>query len=363
MDQNRSKQRAPYRTLDAFTLSDVAAVSLVIRGGSVLDWDRLHLTPPEIGTLCRAHRLDLDDPADVALVTRIRDEAIAYLSEQFDFPIPPPVRRATLPELLAMASSGSSRHRRLCACTLLKAMHVINHFDAGEARQSLRMTDQELFELAEESIYRTISRMMADRLPVVEFLGGRKQRSSMVTKLLSKHDPLSAQMFDKMRFRVVTASKDDVLPTINFLSRTLFPFNHVLSGESYNTLSPFASYCAEHPHLAALARQLGLAPDAAEPPQPVANLHSSPRYRVVHWVTDMPLKLDRFRARFNTDGINPVPRPIVYVRAELQILDRRTHRVNERGHASHERYKARQRGYVSDRLRVGQSMATPEDAP
>jgi uncharacterized protein (TIGR04552 family) len=260
-----------------------------------------------------------------------------------------------------MASATGSRHRRLCACTLLKAMHVINHFDASEARQSLRMTDQELFEHAEENIYRTISQMMAERLPVVEFLGGRKQRSSMVTKLLSKADPLSAQMFDKMRFRVVTATKDDVLPTINFLSRTLFPFNYVLSGESYNTLFPFASYCSEHAHLAALAAQLNMGPEEPEPLQPQSNVHSSPRYRVVHWVADMPLKLTDYRSRFNTDGINPVPRPIVYVRAELQILDRRTHRVNEKGHASHRRYKARQRGYVSDRLHVAQSLEAAEE--
>lgn len=361
MDQSRSKLREPYRTLDSFTLSDVEAASLILLGGSVLDWSRLYLSPPDIETLCRTHCLDFDDPADVALVERIRDEAIAYLTVQFEFPIPGPVRRASLPELLAMASANGNRHRRLCACTLLKAMHVINHFDASEARQALKMTDHELFERAEESIYRTISEMMAERLPVVEFLGGRKQRSSMVTKLLSKDDPLSAQLFDKMRFRVVTASKLDVLPTINYLSRTLFPFNYVLSKESYNTLCPFRTYCEEHPHLAELARQLDLDTTVAEPPLPATNAHSSPRYRVVHWVADMPLKLRDFESKFDTDGISPVPRPIIYVRAELQILDRRTDRVNERGHASHKQYKARQRSFVSTRLRVGQPRTAPEE--
>jgi uncharacterized protein (TIGR04552 family) len=362
VSQNRFKSSEPYRALDSFTLSDMETASLILRGGSVLDWSRLNLAPPEIETLCRVNGIDLDDPADVELVERIRDEAIEYLTQQFDFPIPAPVRRATLPELLAMASANGNRHRRLCACTLLKAMHVINHFDASEARKSLKMTDQELFEQAEESIYRTISHMMAERLPVVEFLGGRKQRSSMVTKLLSKADPLSAQLFDKMRFRVVTATKDDVLPTISFLSRTLFPFNYALSGESHNTLFPFREHCLENPHLAALAAQLDLGVGAGiEPVQAVSNVHSSPRYRVVHWVADMPLKLDDYRSKYDTDGINPVPRPIVYVRAELQILDRRTHRINERGHASHRQYKARQHSFVSGRLRVGQPRAAIEE--
>jgi uncharacterized protein (TIGR04552 family) len=350
---NRTKHREPYRAIDDFTPFDVETARLILQGGSVLDWTRLHLSIPEIETLCRAHCIDLDSPADVALVERIRDEAVEYLTEQFAFPVPTPVRRASLPELLRMASSPTSRHRQLCACTLLKAMHVINHFDASEARQALVMTDQELFLLAEENIYRTISRMMAERLPVVEFLGGRKQRASMVTKLLSKSDPLSAQLFDKMRFRVVTATREDVLPTINYLSRTLFPFNHVLSGESYNTLFPFASFCEEHPHLGELVDRVNEAPEPIDPqPQPFSNAHSSPRYRVVHWVADMPLKLADFATKFHTDGVDPIPRPIVYVRAELQILDRKTHRVNERGHASHRRYKERQRSFVSQRLRV-----------
>ena len=326
---------------------------LILRGGSILEWSRLHLDVPEIETLCRAHALDLESPDDLALVERIRDEAVAYLREQFEFPIPAPVRRASLPELLHMASASNSRHRQLCACTLLKAMHVINHFDASEARQALKMTDQELFQLAEERIYRTVSRMMAERLPVVEFLGGRKQRASMVTKLLSKSDPLSAQLFDKMRFRVITATQEDVVPTIDLLARTLFPFNYVLCDESYNTLFSFAEFCAGHPRLARLQELVGLPVPATEPLQPTSNAHSSPRYRVVHWVADMPVKLAGYAALYDTDGLSPAPRPIVYVRAELQILDRKAHRINERGHASHRKYKERQRGFVSRRLRVG----------
>lgn len=342
-----------FRPLDEFTLFDVEMARLILRGGSVLDWNRINLEPEDVEAVLAAHRLDLNDPADIAMVERIRDEAVAYLRREFEFPIPKPVSMASLDKLLRMASDTSVRHRQFCACMLLKAMHVINHFDASEARQALKRTDQELFRAAEETIYKTVSHMMASQLPVVEFMGGRKQRSSMVTKLLSKEDPLSAQLFDKMRFRVVTATKDDVLPTIGFLSRNLFPFNYVLAKESYNTLFPFASYCKEHPHLAQLVEELQINSRAEDALQPMSNAHSSPRYRVVHWVADMPLRIADFGNAYNTDGINPVPRPIIYVRAEIQILDRRTHRINERGHASHRRYKARQSEYVAQRLKVG----------
>lgn len=342
-----------FRPLDEFTIFDVEMARLILRGGSVLDWNRLNFDMEDVEAFIAAHRLDMSDPVDLALVNRIREEAVAYLRREFEFPIPKPVAHATLGELLRMASDTSVRHRQFCACMLLKAMHVINHFDASEARQALKRTDQELFRAAEETIYKTVSHMMASQLPVVEFMGGRKQRSSMVTKLLSKEDPLSAQLFDKMRFRVVTATKEDVLPTIGFLSRNLFPFNYVLARESYNTLFPFVSYCKEHPHLSKLVEGLQINKRVEDQLQPMSNVHSSPRYRVVHWVADMPLRIDSFETAFNTDGINPVPRPIIYVRAEIQILDRRTHRINERGHASHRRYKARQSEYVAQRLKVG----------
>jgi uncharacterized protein (TIGR04552 family) len=353
MEKAATSNNEPFRPIRDFSTSDLEMVRLILRGGTVLDWHRLSFNHADAEALLRVHRIDLEDPDDLAMVNRIRDEAVVYLREAFDFPIPRPVREASLLDLLEMAADLSNRHRQLCACMLLKSMHTINHFDASEARQALKVSDQELFRAAERRIYQVVSRMMAERLPLVEFLGGRKQRTSMVTKLLSKQDPLSAQLFDKMRFRVVTASQDDILPTINFLTRNLLPFNYVLAGESYNTLLPFVTYCRGNKHLAKLVDSLQLNAEIEDQLQPMSNVHSSPHYKVVHWVADMPLKLPSFREAFHTDGINPVPRPVIYVRAEIQLLDRKSHRENERGDASHISYKNRQASFVAERLKVG----------
>ena len=344
---------APYRALDKFQLFDLDIVRLSLTEENILDWNRLNLTDKDAERLCKNHCLDLNDPSDISLIDRIRDESIAYLREEFDFPMPSPIRNASLLELFKIASNSNIRHRQFCACTLLKAMHIINHFDAGEARQALRITDQQLFQKAEARIYQIISHMMADRLPIVEFMGGRKQRASMVTKLLSKDDPLAAQLFDKIRFRVVTATRDDVLPAINFLSRNLFPFNYILPGESYNTLFPFATYVESHTHLRELTTEMNGQSSMKDDLNPaVYNIHSSPRYRVVHWVADMPVRIEDYKNAYITDGVNPVPRPVIYVRAEIQILDRKTHRQNERGEAAHTRYKERQKASVLEKLKV-----------
>ncbi|MBN2343595.1 MAG: TIGR04552 family protein [Deltaproteobacteria bacterium] len=334
-------------------------VRLSLTNENILDWSRLNFSENDAEKFCENHCLELNNPSDIALIERIRDESIAYLQEEFDFPMPGPIRNASLLELLKTSADASNRHRQFCACTLLKAMHIINHFDAGEARQALTIPDQQLFQIAEARIYKVISGMMADRLPVVEFMGGRKQRASMVTKLLSKDDPLAAQLFDKIRFRVVTATKEDVLPAINYLSKNLFPFNYILSGESYNTLFPFASYVDEHPRLRTIATGQSGPNSQQDSLNPMAqNVHSSPKYQVVHWVADMPVRIEDFKNAYITDGVNPVPRPVIYVRAEIQILDRKTHRINERGHAAHTKYKARQRESVLEKLRVRNNFAT-----
>ncbi len=353
MEQKETLALEPYRSLDEFSLSDLELVRLILRGGSVLDWHLLNFSKSEALGFCRAHGIDPDSPDDLALYERIKEDAVDYLQESFNFPVPKPVRKATLLQLLTMASDSGNRHRQFCACIVLKAVHMSNHFDASEARQALSMTDQETFQAAERKIYRVVSQMMAKGLPVVEFLGGRKQRSSMMTKLLSKNSPLSAQLFDKLRFRVVTSTIEDVLPVINYLARNLFPFNYSLASESYNTLLPFATYCGEHPHLSKLVSKLQIDPDLENQVLPVANRHSSPEYRVIHWVADMPLKVPNYQTAYRTDGINPIPRPIIYVRTELQILDRRSHRQNEQGEASHESYKLRQIDAVANRLKLG----------
>jgi uncharacterized protein (TIGR04552 family) len=339
-----------YRSIDEFTLFDLEIAHLVLHGRSALDWTRLPLTAAMAHSLCRVHGLDLADADDVALVDRIREEALAFLCETCGFKVPGPLKRASLLALLAAAGDGANRHRAMCACTILKAMHVVNHFDAREARQALKLTEQQLFQSAEQRIYKTISHMMAIGLPVVEFMGGRKQRMSMVGKLLSKDNPLSAQLFDKMRFRIVTAGRDDILPVISYLVRNLFPFHYVLAGESYNTLLPLGAYCKSHPRLARLARRAGMDLPSDSTALPRTNTYSSPRYQVAQWVCDLPLRVPDFASAFLTDGVDPVPRPIVYVRTEIQLLDRRADRENECGDASHRSYKARQLDGVATRL-------------
>ena len=186
--------------LDEFTLADLESVRLILRGDSVIDWRTLDFEDEDRRPrLPGAHELRADEAADRARLEHVKAEAIAYLRRQFDFPIPRPVERATVQELLLLASGKG--HRALCACTILKCMHIIHHLDGRELLFLLPMSDQEVFHLVEEKVYRVIGGMLAAGFPIIEFVGGRKNKDSLYTKLLSKRDTSAAQIYDKLRFR------------------------------------------------------------------------------------------------------------------------------------------------------------------
>src|ERR1700759_849009 len=114
---------AHYRTLENFRLGDLEAIRLLLRGGSVIDWHRLNFpSEEEARDLIAAHELSLSDRHAAERVELVRDEAIAFLRRHFDFPVPKPVAALDLPGLIMLASG--SGHRQLCACAILKVMHI-----------------------------------------------------------------------------------------------------------------------------------------------------------------------------------------------------------------------------------------------
>jgi len=340
-----------FRALGDLSLADIEAIRLLLRGGSVIDWHRLNFErPQDIAEFVAVQEIRLDDPADLARVEAVKNAAVSYLRRNFDFPVPKPVAQADLPRLLELASSRG--HRQLCACTILKVMHIIHHLDARELLFMLPVSDQEVFHLVEEKVYRVIGSMLAQGFPILEFIGGRKNKDSLYTKLLSKRETIAAQIYDKLRFRIVTRTADDIWPTLNYLMRRVFPFNYVIPGQSTNSMFDFKTYCEAHPNLKTALPRVQLNPDFERRLQGDDNRFSAEEYRVVHCVVDMPIRLPRSMLEQA-----PPPGwslgPIIFVQAEFQIIDRETEQHNELGAASHTAYKVRQREAVMRRLKLG----------
>ncbi len=340
------------RLLDQLCLADLEAIRLVLRGGSVIDWHRLNFRDrSEVDEFLAAQEFHRDDPADRARSEAVKHEAMSFLRRNFDFPIPKPVAELDVAGMLELASTQG--HRQMCACLILKVMHIIHHLEARELLFMLPISDQEVFYLVEEKVYRVIGGMLARGFPILEFIGGRKHKDSLYTKLLSKPDTIAANIYDKLRFRIVTRSQEDIFPTLNYLLRHVFPFNYVIPGQSTNTIFPFRNYCESHPHLQTLLPDLQLSTDVEEQRGVKGdNNFSSPAYRVVQFVVDMPIRAPR-------EVLEQAPPaawslgPIIFVQTEFQIIDRETEQANEIGDASHSGYKARQKAAVMRRLKVG----------
>ncbi len=344
------------KPLERFTLADLEAVRLVLRGDSVIDWHRLNLsTELEARSFLEAHELDPDAPADRARMESVKNEAIAFLRRQFDFPIPKPVARASVEELLLLASGRG--HRQLCACTILKAMHVIHHAEGRELLFCVPLSDQDVFRLVEDKVYRVVGGMLAAGFPITEFVGGRKNKDSLYTKLLSKRNASACEIYDKLRFRIVTRSADDILPVIRYLTEHLFPFSLCVAGESTSTIFDFRGFCLGHPHLRPMVKDFQTGPSvlgqpAELEPSSVDNEFSAPAYRVIHFVVDLPIRLPK-RVLDEAPPAGWPLGPVIFVLCEFQVVDQDTEAANERGDASHERYKERQREAVMQRLKLG----------
>jgi uncharacterized protein (TIGR04552 family) len=347
-----SHEESRFRPIVELRVADLEAIRLLLRGGSVIDWHRLDFEDMEQAhRFLRAQEIDLSDASDRARSEAVKNAAIAYLRRNFDFPIPKPVARCNVAELMLLASTKG--HRQLCACSILKVMHIIHHLEARELLFMLPTSDEDAFHLVEKKIYRVVGGALAQGFPIVEFIGGRKNRDSLYTKLLSKPEVTAAQVYDKVRFRIVTRGPEDVFPMLAYLMDKLFPFNFVIPGESTNTLFPFRRYCESHPHLAKLLPRLQFPADLEEVERGlVDNVFSAPSYRVVHFVADMPVRMPDELLENAPPAAWALGR-VVFVQTEFQVLDQATDHDNEIGEASHEAYKDRQQVAVQRRLKVG----------
>ena len=344
------------RTLSHFTLADLEGIRVLLRGGSVVDWHRLNFADEsEAEAFVRAQEIDPDDPGDLARVTEVKESAIEYLKRHFDFPVPKPVAKKDLVGLLMLASSKG--HRQICACAILKVMHIVHHLEARELLFLLPTADEEVFQWVEQKVYRVMAGALANDFPILEFIGGRKNKDSLYTKLLSKSEVSASQIYDKVRFRIVTRSADDVFPVLNYVQRSLVPFNFVLPGQSTNTLLRFHSYCESQPALAKLVPNLQLPLDVEDGLSAIDNRFTAPSYRIVHFIADVPVRVpDKV-----LEAAPPATAKLghtIFVQTEFQVLDRQTDESNESGDASHRAYKERQKLAVMHRLKVGRYTKT-----
>jgi uncharacterized protein (TIGR04552 family) len=337
-----------------FALADLTAVRNLLRGGSVVDWHRLYFTDrSQVDRYLRVNEIDPADADDVARLEDLREKAVEYLERYLGFRVSEDVAaRVPARDLLLVASQKGKR--RTHACVVLKVMHVLHHLAGGELATRLAVSGDRIFQVVEDKVLRTVEELKTAGCQIVEFEWSRKEEDSLITKLLAKRDNLAASVYDKLRFRMITRSEDEIVFVLRELLQRLVPFNYVIPGESQNDIVDLQAFIERDTdlrgHLPELLDLSNVTPDKRTP---ITNEFSGPSYRVVNFVADLPVRVDRHLGLAPDDPLLADTGPVIFVLTEFQIVDLRTSEGNEQGENSHERYKERQATRVRARLMHG----------
>src|SRR5664279_1483969 len=338
----------------AFSVADLTAIRNLLRGGSVIDWHRLFFTDrQQVDRFLRINEYDPSNPADVARLEDLREQAVEYLERYLGFHVAEDVAvRVPARDLLLVASQKGKR--RTQACVVLKVMHVLHHLAGGELATRLSVSPDQIFQFVEDKVLRTVEEMKGAGCQIIEFEWSRKEPDSLITKLLAKRDDIAAHVYDKMRFRVITRTEDEIVFVLRELLQRLVPFNYVIPSESQNDIVDIHAFIERDPYLRAhLPDLLDLSNETPDKRSPQSNEFSGPSYRVVNFVADLPVRIDKHLGLASDDPLFSDTGNVVFVLTEFQIVDVRTSRANEQGENSHERYKERQVTRVRGRLMHG----------
>jgi uncharacterized protein (TIGR04552 family) len=334
------------------TLADLEAIRLLLQGSSVIDWHRLAFADTaEVDRFLRLNEFDPGRPEDLERLEELRADAVEYLTRNFSYRIPEEVAHGMPARELFLLASSRGR-RQTYACIILKVMHVMHHLVGRELLFKLPVSDDEVFGLVESKVVKVVEEIRAAGYPIVEFAWSRKERDSVVTKLLAKKASIAAHVYDKLRFRLITRATEDLAAVLCELIHRLVPFNYVIPGESANGILPFRRLVEETAAFARHADQLQHPLDVEEVRAGLANEFSGPSYRVINFVADLPVRIDPQLCRM-PDPTGDDLGSVIFVLTEFQVMDAETAQKNEQGENSHQAYKERQHERVKARLSDG----------
>lgn len=356
--------------LGRFDAHHIDTIRLLLRGSSVVDWYRLHFARREaIDAFIRVNELNPDDSKDLARIDSLKNSALSFLEEHLAYrSIPEEVVNADVRTLFEYASGHSRRTHRLFACLTLKVMHIIHYVEAHELLSMLPISNAELAVLLHGKVERVVRGFIERDFPIVEFSGNTKTHNSIISKLLAKKDTQAAQVFDKLRFRFVVERLEDIPPLLLALTRELIPFNYLVPEQADNTLVDIERMLHRAGNMTAIRQANSARVEMNEPshgryPLPAENEFSGPDYRVVHFVAEVPIRIDRV-IPFSSPRLEGLG-PVVFGTVEFQVVDKLTAKNNETGPNSHANYKRRQRASVKERLERGKrkKVTAPELPP
>lgn len=327
----------------------------MLRGESVIDWHRLAFAEhADVDRFLRLNEFDPESEEEMSRLEDLRVDSVEYLGRAFSMAIPDDVAADLPARDLFLVASSQGPHQKW-ACVVLKVMHIIHHINGRAGLLKMSVSDEIIFREIELKVMQVVEQLRGAGAPLAEWEWSRKPRDSQITKLLAKRSTIAANIYDKLRFRLIVPTQDDLVPVLATLTRQLVPFNYVVPGESVNQLVDLGAMARAERAMTESGRH------QTNTPLLPFNEFSGPEYRIVNFIADLPLRLERILPKAELERIGQDLAHVVFVLTEFQVADKATAIRNESGASSHEAYKARQRERVRLRLFRDKDDPLPPD--
>lgn len=356
-------------TIEKLTPQEKNIARQILAGESIIDGPRLYLDSlAAVDQLLKVNELNWNDAQDRQRLQAVHNEATIYLEGLLKGTLDKDVRAPDdIRELFLLASSGSSNGQHIAAheipsindipkhkqaCMLLKTMNVINHIDAYELRYTCPISLREISKRVADKIERELSRLKRSGFPIIQYEGGRKPKESIITKLLCKRGTVASRINDRLRFRIITQEKKDIVLLLNDLFSTVLPYNYVLPGTTVNQLVEPSLFMTSEELVSHKARDMvhsiarsvsHLFPHGKEEVD-----FTGKTYKVLKFVIDVPIRLDPQMSQSSIPA-EALGR-MVYSLVEIQIVDEVSEHNNQEGENAHPLYKGRQKLGVVRRM-------------
>ena len=353
----------------------------------------------EIHSFLAAYGFDQSDPVLRAEIFGTFQESLQFIRRYFlkgrneeglDIAIPQAILAVEeIAELIQIAAwmkrDIHSYEESLWAQIVLKVMHIILHMDKDLRHNYFSQIQQQIF----DRFYRYFSRdkegnlylgsqLNNERVFLEDFqTKAKKERDSIIIKLLHKEENIAEELFDRIGVRFVTATRLDCLRVIKFLykNNVIIVYN-IKHSRSRNSLIDLDLFKREHHSI--LRNALNHEMDEKEfqkklnreimnlRSQKDDNIHSSRYYRSMQFTA---YQLIKYRNPFDSEfvklkdrakeilskGDDQLAKQIItmyrsfmaqnisfFYPFEVQLMDRESQENNMEGSASHQQYKKSQ---------------------
>lgn len=231
---------------------------ITLDGLSSIDLPSLAIhTQEEARSFLQGYGFDLERRRDRARALYIHGEAVALVDRRFlkdtNLTIPDEVAHPRdLTDLLLLASNDLPAGQRLqpWACAILRVMHTIGHCDDDLRLLYFRDIRGQILESYRAHVVNDGGKLSLgrghDRVPLESFqVKERKDRDSVILKLLHKPGNVAEQIFDRIGVRLVTPTRLDALLALRYLrDHHVFSFANIQPEQSKNALIDLARFLA-----------------------------------------------------------------------------------------------------------------------